>query len=182
MNSPQVHIENVEGDLFTSNSPEQQVDSIINIIITKIISESVKINLFDRSFPSHIALKIQHNQLKRKRNIVLQYKSYSAHIEQAYQIADKKIINGKQIALVLLNDMYHKSLDKFSIDPYEIDIEKIRNCADEIIEDIIKQLKKFLYKSSNVPTYKEQLEIGINVIVAHAFVECLVLENPNVTN
>ena len=60
---------------------------------------------------------------------------------------------------------------------------KIKKHADEIVDDIIKQLRKFIYKSANINSlYKEQVEIGINVVVAHAFVECLILENPNASN
>ncbi len=79
----------------------------------------------------------------------------------------------------LLNEMYCNSLDKYGIDSFEPDIEQVRQHADDIISDVIKQLRKFLYSSANVTQYKEQVEIGLNVVVAHGFVECCVLENPN---
>lgn len=83
----------------------------------------------------------------------------------------------------MLNNMYFNALDKFDIDTFDIDMTKIKEHADEIVDNIIKQLRKFVYKSSNVNSlYKEQIEIGINVVVAHAFVECLILENPNASN
>ena len=55
----------------------------------------------------------------------------------------------------------------------------IRQHADDIIKKIIEGLKSFCYESSNVPSDKESVEVGVNVVVAHAFVECRVLENPN---
>ncbi|EAZ1367831.1 hypothetical protein BRQ74_23070, partial [Salmonella enterica] len=113
----------------------------------------------------------------------LQYKYYSSHIERAYSLAEQNIINGKQSALELLNGMYCNSLEKYDIDSFEPDIAKVRQHADDIISDVIKQLRKFVYSSANAIKYKEQVEIGLNVVVAHAFVECCVLENPNnVTN
>lgn len=178
----QVSIETVKGDFNTIESPEQKVDSIINIIISDIVSAAVKVELRDRTFPSDVLNKIKHNQLKSKRNIVQQYKSFSSHIENAYKIADKNIINGKQSAIILINNMYLDTLDKYDIDPFEVDMDLVREHADDIVEDVIKKLRKFVYKSSNVAHYKEQVEVGINVVVAHAFVECVVLENPNVAS
>lgn len=178
----QVSIGVVEGDFNTAESPESKVDSIINIIISDIVTASIKMDLKNRNFPSTVLKKIEHNHLKNKRNIVQQYKSYSSNIERAYAVVDKQIINGKQTAMILLNDMYNKALTKFEIDPYDVDIVEIRKHADCIVDSVVSQLKKFVYKSSNLPSYKEQIELGVNIVVAHAFVECLILESPNVTN
>jgi hypothetical protein len=178
----QVTVQNVEGDLITVESPEINVDSIINLIIGEIVSISVNVDLLDRTFPSTILKKIDHNDLRRNKRIIQQYKSFSSHIEKAYATVDKNIINGKQSALLMLNEMYFNALEKYQIDPFDIDMLKIREYADDIVDNVIKQLLKFVYKSANVPPYKERVQLGINIVVAHAFVECLVLENPNVTN
>lgn len=172
-------IQNIEGDFNNIEPPENNVDSIINVIIGDIASAKVKIDPSDRSFSANVTKKIEHNMLRSKRRIVLQYKSYSSHIESAYTLAEQNIINGKQIAMELLNGMYCNSLEKYEIDSFDPDIVKVQKHADEIISDVIKQLRKFVYSSANVTQYKEQVEIGLNVVVAHGFVECRVLENPN---
>ncbi|MCH4996025.1 hypothetical protein I1A41_07360 [Pectobacterium carotovorum] len=172
-------IQKIEGDFYNVGAPENNVDSIINVIIGDIASAKVKIDRSDRSFPASVAIKIEHNMLNTKRRIVLRYKSYSSHIERAYFLAEQNIINGKQSAMELLNEMYCNSLEKYEIDSFEPDIAQVRQHADEIISDVIKQLRKFVYNSANVTQYKEQVEIGLSVVVAHAFVECCVLENPN---
>jgi hypothetical protein len=177
-----IDIKNVEGDFNNVESPEINVDSIINIIISDIALANVKIDRSDRSFPASVATKIDHNMLKSKRRIILQYKSYSSHIERAYTLAEQNIINGKQTAMELLNEMYCNSLEKYDIDSFEPDIAQVRLHADDIIGDVIKQLRKFVYNSANVTQFKEQVEIGINVVVAHGFVECRVMENPNVAD
>lgn len=182
MRENQFNISNIEGDFFNVESPEVNVDSIINIIIGDISTADVKIDIRDRSIPAKVSNKISHNHLDKKRRIVVQYKHYSSHIEKAYSVAEQRIINGKQTAMFLLNEMYCDSLEKYDIDPFAVDISLIRQHADDIIEDVIKNLRKFLYRSANVTAYKEQVEIGINVVVAHAFVECFILENPNATN
>ena len=133
-------IENVEGDVNLGKSPEENVDSIINIIIKDIVSCAVKIDRRDRTFPSKISKKIDHNNLQQKRRIIQEYKSYSSQIEKAYIIADEQVINGKEIAMSMLNNMYFKALDKFDIDIFDIDMTKIKKHADEIVDDIIKQL------------------------------------------
>jgi len=45
------YIAKIEGDFYNIESPEINVDSIINIIIDNISSVDVKINIMDRSFP-----------------------------------------------------------------------------------------------------------------------------------
>lgn len=182
MSETKIDIKKIEGDFYNIESPEINVDSIINVIISDIALADVKIDLTDRFFPAGVAKKINHNLLKSKRRIVLQYKSYSSHIEKAYSLAEQNILNGKQTAMCLLNGMYCNSLEKYDIDSFEPDIIQVRQHADDIINDVIKQLRTFVYKSANVTQFKEQVEIGINVVVAHAFVECFILENPNATN
>lgn len=177
-----IDIQKIEGDFYNIESPEINVDSIINVIISDIALADVKIDLTDRIFPAIVDKKINYNFLKSKRRIVLQYKSYSSHIEKAYALAEQNIINGKQTAMCLLNGMYCNSIEKYDIDSFEPDIIQVRKYADDIIDDVIKQLRTFVYKSANVTQFKEQVEIGINVVVAHAFVECFILENPNATN
>ncbi|MEZ8550596.1 hypothetical protein AB6D57_03445 [Vibrio splendidus] len=177
-----VSIGEVKGDFNNAEPPESKVDSIINDIISKISQVGVTIDIRDRSFPPKISHKIEHNQLKENRKIVLQYKNYSSHIESAYNIIEKNVVNGKQTAMLILNDMYASTLSKFNIDAWEPDIDEVKKHADEIIDDIKKQLSNFLYKSSNITFTKEQMSIGINVVIAHAFVECYVLENPNDTD
>lgn len=179
MSDTQINIGAVNGDFNNIKSPESSIDSIINIIIKNIALVDVEIDYSDRSFPSNVARKINHNLLKNKRKIVLDYKAYSSPIETAYILAEKYIINGKKTAMRLLNNMYCKALEKYKIDSFDPDIEKIREHADDIIDDVINQLRKFVYNSANVFEFKESVEVGINIVVAHAFVECFVLENPN---
>ena len=177
-----VKIGEVKGDFNNAESPEYKVDSIINDIISKISQVGVTINIRDRSFPPKISDKIDHNQLKNNRTIVRQYKNYSSHIESAYNIIEKNVVNGKQTAMLKLNDMYTSALKKFKIDAWEPDMDEIKKYADEIIDDIKQQLSNFLYKSANITFTKEQMSIGINIVIAHAFVECYILENPNDTD
>jgi len=178
----QVSIGHVEGNVNFLPPLGQDVDSIINKIIAEISTANIKFNFLDRTFPSDVARKVSHNNLKDKKYIILQYKNYSSFIERAYRNIDSSIVNGKQKSLMILNEMYFNSLTKFDIDPYDPIIDSVRENADRIVDDIICSLREFVYNSANVPDLKENIEIGINVIVAHSFVECIVLENPNASS
>ena len=182
MTKTSVRIEKMHGDVNYVESQESKIDSIINEIISKISQAAVTVDIRDRSFPSNVLNKIEHNQLKNNRSIVLQYKSYSSHIESAYSIIESNVVNGKQTAMLMLNGMYDSALKKFNIDAWEPDMDLVKQHADEIIDDIKKELQTFLYKSANISFTKEQMLIGINIVIAHAFVECYVLVNPNDTN
>ena len=177
-----IQIQDLNGDFNNAEPPESKVDSIINDVISELAQVSVIINIKDRTFPSKVSRKIKHNQLRNNRSIVLKYKSYSLHIESSYSTVEKNIVNGKQTALLILHDMYEKALHKFNIDVWEPDMDTIKQYADEIIDDVKTQLTKFLYKSSNINFSKEQMALGVDIVIAHAFVECYVLENPNDTD
>lgn len=177
-----VQIHEMNGDFNHAEPPESKVDSIINDVISELAQVQVTIDIKDRTFPSKVSKKIQHNQLRNNRSIVLKYKSYSSHIESAYGTVEKNVVNGKQTALLILHDMYEKALHKFNIDVWEPDMDAIKQHADGIIDDVKTQLTKFLYKSSNINFTKEQMALGVDIVIAHAFVECYVLENPNDTD
>lgn len=177
-----VNISEMHGDVNNTEPPESKVDSIINDIISEISQSSATVNIKDRKFPPKILKKIKHNQLKDNRSIVQLYKSYSSDIESAYSTIEKNVVNGKDTALLLLHDMYQTALKKFNIDTWEPDMDEIKQHADAIVDDVKVQLTNFLYKSANITFTKEQMVIGVKVVIAHAFVECYVLENPNDTN
>lgn len=60
----------------------------------------------------------------------------------------------------------------------EVDIIKIRENSEYILDFIIQKLKNTVFESKNTPSYKEHIELGVNVVVAHAFIECIIMENP----
>jgi hypothetical protein len=178
----QINLGGVKGSVYLGDPAMQKVDSVVNSLLSELSLLPVKpISSRERRVPSKVVKKIQHNNLVTQTVILSQYKAYSASIETAYQIVDSNIINGKDKVFLILDDLYIKALADVGIDLIlgEIDMEIIRKNADDIIRTIVEGLKKFCYESANVPSDKESVEIGVNIVVAHAFVECTVLENPN---
>lgn len=179
----QFNITNAE-DVYFTDAPEQKVNSVLSQLLTEISLSPIVYEIHRRIVPADVIVKVKHNNLRSQRFILTQYQTYSATIETSYANIDKSIVNGKAKVLIILEQLYAKALSEFGLDLHwdEMNIEIIRDNADSIIEKIIKDLKVFCYKSANVPPDKESVEIGVNVIVAHAFVECLILENPNATH
>ncbi len=181
MHKNKVVVENVEGNFILTEEPEQRVNSVISELLTEISLKPIQYDMHSRGIPADVIVKIEHNNLNSQVAILGQYQLYSSSIESAYDNIDKTIVNGKANVLLMLKDYYFKALYDFGLNPYlgNMDIEEIRKNSDSILIKIINNLKDFCYKSANVPSHKESVEIGVNVIVAHAFVECLILENPN---
>lgn len=175
-----ITIENNAGNVYIGESPEFKVNSAINVLLNDLASTPFKFQRVQRTAPPKTIVKIQHNGIQSRKYIIKQYMDHSAAIEAAYEGIDSVILFGKQIVLQNLNDLYFSALDSVDIDYLfgEIDIDAIRENAIFILDFIIQKLKNTAFESKNAIEIKEQIEKGVNVIVAHAFIECIIFENP----
>ena len=133
-----------------------------------------------RSIPPDIQSKIEYNNLVSEKWTIVKYTGYGEAIENAYVQVEAEVVNGKSKALSKLNDFYLQALGKFDIDIQKIDINKLRLHSDDIFQAVTSSLHDYLLKNdASLSTIShEELDTGINLIVAHGFVECLVLEAP----
>lgn len=180
--SKSVHISTLVGNAYIGDSPEYKVGSAINELLGCLAKRGRQFNRIKRRPSSETVRKILYNDIKSNIHVIGQYSDYSAKIEEAYNEIDSIIISGKDIISGNLNDFYYAALDSIGIDylcSETIEIEKIRESSDYIIDYIITKLKNMVYESNNAPAFREQIEHGVNVVVAHAFIECVVLENPS---
>lgn len=177
-----VAINRVAGNLVVGDTPEYKISSAINELLNCLSRTPSEFKLIKRKPSSETIVKINHNNLKSKNHIIKQYLDHSAKIEDAYKEINSIIAFGKDTILRNLNDLYYSALDEIGIDYLvsEIDIQAVRENSDFIIEYIIKKLKNTAFESGNTPAYKEHIELGVNVVVAHAFIECIIMENPQV--
>jgi hypothetical protein len=83
-----------------------------------------------------------------------------------------------------MKQFYLESLDKFNIEIKPVNMEKLRDNSDNIIQEVINKTKIFLNKSAyiNDAIYQEDIEYGITLITSYSIIECVVLETPNVNN
>lgn len=179
--SKTVYIEKNAGNVNIGDSPEYEVSSIISELLQKLAEKPSEYKPTRRRPSSETVLKISHNNLSSKSNIIKQYLDYSSKIEEAYREIDRMIPFGKNTILENLNNLYCSALDSLEIEylTLEVDLEKVRENSDYILEFIVQKLKNTVFESKNTPTYKERIELGVNVVVAHAFIECIIMENPN---
>jgi hypothetical protein len=175
-----VNVERSVGNINFGDSPEYEISSVINELLRSLANQPFSFKRTKRRPSSETIVKINHNNLKSKSHIIKQYLDHSSKVEEAYGEIDSLIAFGKDTILQNLNDLYYLSLDSIEIDylTCEVDIIKIRENSEYILDFIIQKLKNTVFESKNKPYYKEHVELGINVVVAHAFIECIIMENP----
>lgn|GEM_PF-2109072 len=175
-----VKVERNAGNIFIGNSPEYEVSSAINELLKSLANKPFVFKKNRRRPSSETVVKIKHNNLKAKSYIIKQYLDHSSKIEEAYSEIDSLITFGKDTILQNLNDLYYLALDAVEIEYLicDVDIDEIRESSEFILDFIIQKLKNTVFESKNTPVYKEHVELGVNVVVAHAFIECIIMENP----
>lgn len=176
-----VTIEKNAGNVYVGDSPEYEIDTAINELLNHLASKRDEFKRINRK-PTPVTIqKIKHNNIGSKKHIIKQYLDHSSKIESALHDIDSSITFGKHIVFQNLNDLYYSALDELDIEYlYEdIDINEIRKSSDYILDFIIQKLKNSAFESKNTPILKENIELGVNVIVAHAFIECIIMEGPN---
>jgi len=175
-----VNVERNAGNIIVGDSPEYEISSAINELLKTLANKPFSFNKKRRRPSSETVVKINYNNLKSKSHIIKQYLDHSSKVEEAYSDIDSLITFGKDTILQNLNDLYYLALDTVDIDYLNcnVDIEKVRENSEFILDFIIQKLKNTVFESKNTPAYKEHVELGVNVVVAHAFIECIIMENP----
>jgi hypothetical protein len=175
-----INVERNAGNIIIGDSPEYEISSAINVLLISLAKKPFSFRKNRRRPSSETVVKIQHNNLKSKSHVIKQYLDHSSKIEEAYFEIDSLITFGKDTILQNLNDLYYLALDAVEIDYLvcDVDIVKVQENSEFILDFIIQKLKNTVFESKNTPIYKEHIELGVNVVVAHAFIECIIMENP----
>ena len=175
-----VVIQNNVGNVNIGDSPEYRINSVINELLIDLAATPFMFERKERRVPVAAVRKIEYNNIRTNKHVIRQYLEHSAAIEGAYERIDALTPFGREVVLSNLNNLYYQCLDVLGIDYFDIvDMCKIRENSDQILDFVINQLKNFAFESRNVPAMKEHVVQGVNVIVAHAFLECIILEVPN---
>ncbi len=173
---PTYNIENV----YLGNSSEFHVNTAINELLNDLANRGSEFKRLNRKPTPETITKIKYNNLSSKRHIIQQYLNHSSKIENALKGINSSIPFGKDKILENLNGLYYEALDQLRIEYFteDVDIEKVRKNSDDILNFIIQKLRNSSIEASNKPLFQESIELGINVVVAYAFIECIVMENP----
>lgn len=178
---PQVYIETSYGPInFTPKSVSIQT-TIIGKLVRQLSLEGAAIAIQPRpGIAPDIQKKISHNNVCHEAWLIHRYSEYGRAIELAYHQLNQDVNNGKNKALRKIHDLYKEELALNHIQIVNPEMDKIRILADVIVNNISQKLMFFVNEndSSLKDIHMEDLEFSINLIVGHAFVECIILEEP----
>jgi hypothetical protein len=124
--------------------------------------------------PPNTDNKILYNNVIRYKPTIQIYSAYQGKLTKIYEEIEKQGSNRKNIVLLNINTLYLKEKGKYQ------DISAIRKNADNIIDDIKKELWNIINNSSNeINLDYEIIEICLLVILVDAFMRCNILEEPS---
>ena len=132
-----------------------------------------------------IDAKLDHTHVFRYRALVEEYGEYGQNVIKALNTVDQEKMGAEQKILKLINSFYKESIGELKKHHAAENkgtqlIESIRLHSDQIIESVINKLVTVVNNSSNGSELAEEdLILGANYVVAHAFIECKVLERPS---
>jgi hypothetical protein len=161
--------------------------NIINVLknksaIAEVVNAISKIDLEDennlgkiKEIPE-IEAKIRHNNITKYLYLINDYGLYGKILEGIYETLEQEKPGKKGKLLRVISDFY-KAEKGILTQTNDLDI--IRDNADLIIENIITKLDDKILKSSNLDAENEDVHSAIQIIVADAFIQCKILEDPN---
>ena len=131
--------------------------------------------------PSEIEDKINFNNLKTHRWLVTEYIDNSCLIDGSIDQLNKMINNGALKFKRQMKLFYKKALADFGICTFPLDLEKLKNQSDNVVERVMKLSNEFVRSSSDLQEgyFDEDIEFGIALITSYSIIECVVLESPN---
>jgi hypothetical protein len=153
--------------------------SCIAEVVNILSSQNIEINHAEDStlLPADIEEKIQYNNIQKSRAIIEMFKPNIADLERAYKTLEEVRSNAKEKILNIINLKYEEEIS-LGFENYNEKLKYIQNNSDNIFETIVKKLENMVYRSSNFEADQEDAEIAVKVILADAFINCLIMEKP----
>jgi hypothetical protein len=118
--------------------------------------------------------KISYNNIIRYKPIIQLYAAYQAKLNKIYGEIEKYGSLQKEITLRNIHTLYLREKGKYQT------FDEIKTDADNIIENIEKELWKLIDKSNNdIDLEYEAVGISILIVLVDAFMRCYILEEPS---
>lgn len=179
----QVYVNKHIGPLNINTNTEYKVGSIINQLLKLLAKQETFIigqNNTIRRPPAKTITKIKYNNLNDRKFIIAVYQKHSLLVENSINNINTLIPFGKEKILDNLNNIYLEALDYFEIDFLDDNyLPNIIENSCEIIDFIILKLKSNIIQSDCSTLFSEDIDLGVQLLVAFSFIECQILENPN---
>jgi uncharacterized protein with ACT and thioredoxin-like domain len=127
--------------------------------------------------PAEVQVKIEYNNLQKSKNIIATYKDAAQQLEDILNILEQQKPRSKEKLLAIVKDCYAEQLGIF-LNGGAKDIAVIQQASDAILENIRCNLRQRVMESSNLQAFNEDVDLAVRLIIADAFISCIVLENP----
>lgn len=122
----------------------------------------------------NISEKLEYNAVKKYAPLIEEYKVYHHKINSLYDELEAHGSLKKSKVLSTVRGYYLKAKGAYATDS-KISIDKVRQHADDIIDDILNALYSKLDDSG---LYQDDIMFGIDLVVVDAFMRCKILEEP----
>jgi hypothetical protein len=143
------------------------INAISNLSLEDIL-ESEELNVYNPK------LKLNYNAVKTNYSLIQDYKVYQGRINSLYDELERQGSIKKEKLLSNVNQIYTKIKGRYVLDS-ENSLEIIRINADSILDDVFDELYGQLENSS---FFKEDIILGVRLILVDAFIRCKILEEP----
>ena len=172
-------------DNVTVNLPIHKIkNSILASLLEKLIEEKAfETNSEPQPITYDIREKIDYNNVIKYKDIIEKYASYHSICDNTLNLIDNVKIGAKKKILSSINDKYiaikGEYIRKGQQDNKPL-IDIIKESSDSIMDDIVNYHLNFIENIENMDKYDyEELEINLKAFITYCFIECKILENPN---
>lgn len=153
--------------------------SLLNMVITAISEIELDAEEGETSADMEafeIEAKIAHNDIKRNKALIDEYKVFYTKVNSLYQAIEEQGSFKKESLLRNIRTIYLQIKGKYvgnDANPMRI----VRENADNIIEDV--QDKLLLLAERQTGNCSEDISFGVSLIMVDAFMRCKILEEPS---
>jgi len=178
----------IQGVLFKNNNGPVYIENGRKIIrpsvlgqLIEIIAKAEPISVDLNREPAEVERKIQFNDLKTYRWVIMEYIENSILVDNSVTQLNKIIHNGSTRLKRQMKLFYRQALSQFGIEKFPDDIDKLKLHSDNIVASVLRLAGDFVRSSGDLQAgyYDEDIEFGVVLIASYSIIECIVLENPN---
>lgn len=172
-------------DNVTVNLP---IHKIKNSILASFLEKLIENKAFETNSDAHsiiydIREKLDYNNVIKYKEIIEKYSSYYLICDTTLNQIDNVKIGTKKKILSSINDKYiaikGEYLRKGQQDNKPL-MNVIKESSDLIMDDIVNYYLNFITNIENMDKYDyEEIEINLKAFITYCFIECKILENPN---
>lgn len=123
-----------------------------------------------------IEAKIKHNDIRRNKTLIDEYKVFYAKVNSLYQTLEEQGSFKKENLLRNIRTIYLQAKGRY-VENNPNPLQIVRDNADNIIEDVQDKLLSMAEK--NTSNCSEDISFGVSLIMVDAFMRCKILEEPS---